>query len=163
IPMSTAEGHAERLAGNELALQAAATAATAWQDGGINEGKFPAAEAREAFGGYVRRAKGTTGAAWVDVFPEAVRYLTHRGGGRRVVLARGELLQHTRVRGRAPRLGAGVACHRAPARQRRDLMANPQHSDSIVVARSPEDLYDMVSDVTQMGSWSPVCKACWWD
>jgi hypothetical protein len=42
-------------------------------------------------------------------------------------------------------------------------MANPQHSDSIVVARSPEDLYDMVTDVTQMGSWSPVCKACWWD
>jgi hypothetical protein len=42
-------------------------------------------------------------------------------------------------------------------------MANPQLSDSIVVARTPEDLYDMVSDVTQMGRWSPVCTACWWD
>ena len=21
----------------------------------------------------------------------------------------------------------------------------------------------MVSDVTRMGEWSPVCKACWWD
>jgi hypothetical protein len=38
-----------------------------------------------------------------------------------------------------------------------------QHSDSIVIARSPEDLYDMVFDVTRMGEWSPVCKACWWD
>jgi hypothetical protein len=24
-------------------------------------------------------------------------------------------------------------------------------------------LYDMVADVTRMGEWSPVCKACWWD
>ncbi len=36
-------------------------------------------------------------------------------------------------------------------------------SASMVVARSPEDLYDMVSDVTRMGEWSPVCTACWWD
>lgn len=36
-------------------------------------------------------------------------------------------------------------------------------ADSIIIARSPEDLYDMVSDVTRMGEWSPVCKACWWD
>ena len=38
-----------------------------------------------------------------------------------------------------------------------------QYSESVVVARSPEDLYDMVSDVTRMGEWSPVCKACWWE
>jgi len=42
-------------------------------------------------------------------------------------------------------------------------MANPKHSESIVIARSPEDLYDLVSDVTRMGTWSPICKACWWD
>ena len=42
-------------------------------------------------------------------------------------------------------------------------MSSLQHSESIVVARSPETLYDMVSDVTRMGEWSPVCKACWWD
>jgi len=36
-------------------------------------------------------------------------------------------------------------------------------ADSITVARSPEDLYAMVSDVTRMGEWSPICKACWWD
>jgi hypothetical protein len=42
-------------------------------------------------------------------------------------------------------------------------MTNLRYSESVVVARSPEVLYDMVSDVTRMGEWSPVCKACWWD
>ena len=42
-------------------------------------------------------------------------------------------------------------------------MSSLQYSESIVVARSPEVLYDMVSDVTRMGEWSPVCTACWWD
>lgn len=42
-------------------------------------------------------------------------------------------------------------------------MSNLRYSESVVVARSPEALYDMVSDVTRMGEWSPVCKACWWD
>ena len=42
-------------------------------------------------------------------------------------------------------------------------MSSLQYSESIVVARSPEVLYDMVSDVTRMGEWSPVCQACWWD
>jgi hypothetical protein len=42
-------------------------------------------------------------------------------------------------------------------------MDNLTFSDSVVVARAPEDLYDMVSDVTHMGEWSPVCKACWWE
>ena len=37
------------------------------------------------------------------------------------------------------------------------------YAESIVIARSPEDLYDMVSDVTRMGEWSPVCRKCWWD
>jgi hypothetical protein len=36
-------------------------------------------------------------------------------------------------------------------------------SASIRIAASPEDVYDMVSDVTRMGEWSPVCTACWWD
>jgi len=42
-------------------------------------------------------------------------------------------------------------------------MPDLTHSESIDIARSPEQLYDMVSDVTRMGEWSPVCKACWWD
>jgi Polyketide cyclase / dehydrase and lipid transport len=42
-------------------------------------------------------------------------------------------------------------------------MTDLTFSDSVFIARSAEDLYDMVSDVTRMGEWSPVCKACWWD
>jgi hypothetical protein len=38
-----------------------------------------------------------------------------------------------------------------------------EFSDSTFVARHPDQLYAMVSDVTRMGEWSPVCKACWWD
>ena len=26
-----------------------------------------------------------------------------------------------------------------------------------------EELYDLVSDVTRTGEWSPVCRACWWE
>ena len=37
------------------------------------------------------------------------------------------------------------------------------HEDSIVVRTTPEALYDLVSDVTRTGEWSPVCTACWWD
>jgi hypothetical protein len=33
----------------------------------------------------------------------------------------------------------------------------------VVVASSPEELYDLVADVTRTGEWSPVCRACWWD
>ena len=42
-------------------------------------------------------------------------------------------------------------------------MAPLTHSGSVVVAGSPEALYDLVSDVTRTGEWSPVCRACWWD
>jgi hypothetical protein len=34
---------------------------------------------------------------------------------------------------------------------------------SIVIERNPDQVFDMVADVTRMGDWSPVCKACWWD
>jgi len=36
-------------------------------------------------------------------------------------------------------------------------------SDSVVVARSPEQVYALVSDVTRTGEWSPTCTACEWD
>jgi Polyketide cyclase / dehydrase and lipid transport len=42
-------------------------------------------------------------------------------------------------------------------------MSNLRYSATMVIAASPQSLYDMVSDVTRMGEWSPVCKACWWD
>jgi hypothetical protein len=53
---------------------------------------------------------------------------------------------------------------RPPGRLREDAgMASLTHSDSVVVRTSPEALYDLVSDVTRTGEWSPVCRACWWD
>jgi hypothetical protein len=42
-------------------------------------------------------------------------------------------------------------------------MSNLRYSAAMVIAASPQSLYDMVADVTRMGEWSPVCKACWWD
>lgn len=38
-----------------------------------------------------------------------------------------------------------------------------EFSDSVTVARDPAAVYALVSDVTRIGEWSPVCKACWWD
>jgi hypothetical protein len=37
------------------------------------------------------------------------------------------------------------------------------HEDSIRVDASPEALYDLVSNVTRTGEWSPICKQCWWE
>ena len=37
------------------------------------------------------------------------------------------------------------------------------YAESIDIARDPEALYDMVSDVTRMGEWSPVCTGGSWD
>ena len=42
-------------------------------------------------------------------------------------------------------------------------MSSRTHAESVVVASSPEALYDMVSDVTRTGEWSPICRSCWWD
>lgn len=43
------------------------------------------------------------------------------------------------------------------------MQTDLRHSESVVVARPPEDLYDMVADVTRTGEWSPTCTSCWWD
>ncbi len=37
------------------------------------------------------------------------------------------------------------------------------HQESVTVEASAETLYDMVSDITRTGEWSPVCTSCWWD
>jgi Polyketide cyclase / dehydrase and lipid transport len=42
-------------------------------------------------------------------------------------------------------------------------MDSLQHSGSIVINRSPEEVYALISDVRNTGEWSPMCKACWWD
>jgi uncharacterized protein YndB with AHSA1/START domain len=38
-----------------------------------------------------------------------------------------------------------------------------QASGSVVIAADAETVYDMVSDVTRMGEWSPACTNCTWD
>ncbi|WP_254703490.1 SRPBCC family protein [Pseudarthrobacter sp. C4D7] len=38
-----------------------------------------------------------------------------------------------------------------------------QHQESVTVQVSADALYDLVSDVTRTGEWSPVCTSCWWD
>lgn len=42
-------------------------------------------------------------------------------------------------------------------------MPDLHYSESVVIARPAQHVYDMVSDVTRMGEWSPICRACWWD
>lgn len=37
------------------------------------------------------------------------------------------------------------------------------HQESVTVDASAEMLYDLVSDITRTGEWSPVCTSCWWD
>jgi hypothetical protein len=43
------------------------------------------------------------------------------------------------------------------------VVTDLEFADSVLVPRTPDQLYAMVSDVTRMGEWSPVCRACWWD
>ena len=42
-------------------------------------------------------------------------------------------------------------------------MTDLTFSDSLFVDTDPDSLYALVSDVTNMGRWSPQCKACWWE
>src|SRR5438128_1188944 len=53
----------------------------------------------------------------------------------------------------------------APRRRRHETgdMESLTYSASVVVRTSPEALYDLVSDVTRTGEWSPVCRQCSWD
>ena len=51
----------------------------------------------------------------------------------------------------------------APGAWHREHMDELVFSDSIIVPGSPESVYDLISDVTRMGAWSPICTACWWD
>lgn len=41
-------------------------------------------------------------------------------------------------------------------------MVSLNYQESIVIHASPEQVYDLVSDVTRTGEWSPVCTSCWW-
>lgn len=41
-------------------------------------------------------------------------------------------------------------------------METLRHQDLIVINASPNEVYDLVSDVTRTGEWSPICKKCSW-
>jgi hypothetical protein len=36
------------------------------------------------------------------------------------------------------------------------------HSESIEIAASPQAVYDLVTDISRTGEWSPICRQCWW-
>lgn len=36
------------------------------------------------------------------------------------------------------------------------------HSDSIVIDATPEQVWNVVTDIKRTGEWSPICKDCWW-
>lgn len=38
----------------------------------------------------------------------------------------------------------------------------PRDSASSDIAATPEHVYDLVSDITRMGEWSPECRRCTW-
>ena len=42
-------------------------------------------------------------------------------------------------------------------------MTKFSYAESILIKRAPRDVYDLVSDITRMGDWSPICVSCWWD
>jgi hypothetical protein len=43
------------------------------------------------------------------------------------------------------------------------MMNIHHHQESIAINASAETLYDLVSDITRTGEWSPVCTSCWWE
>lgn len=36
------------------------------------------------------------------------------------------------------------------------------YSESVVVDASAQALYDLVTDISRTGEWSPICQECWW-
>jgi hypothetical protein len=59
-----------------------------------------------------------------------------------------------------------------PARRHHDRVDDTQptagpgdftHAESIHVDADPRTVWDVVSDVTRTGEWSPVCARCEWD
>jgi hypothetical protein len=37
-----------------------------------------------------------------------------------------------------------------------------RYEQSVDVAASPTELYDLVTDIGRTGEWSPICQTCWW-
>lgn len=43
-----------------------------------------------------------------------------------------------------------------------DRSARFTHSESIRIDATPQQVWDLVTDIGRTGEWSPICKACWW-
>lgn len=43
------------------------------------------------------------------------------------------------------------------------MQAVPAFAASIRIASTPDEVYDLVSDVTRTGEWSPICRWCRWE
>ena len=37
------------------------------------------------------------------------------------------------------------------------------YQESVTIKALAQTVYDIVSDITRTGEWSPVCTSCWWD
>ncbi|MEG9247170.1 SRPBCC family protein [Arthrobacter sp. Soc17.1.1.1] len=37
------------------------------------------------------------------------------------------------------------------------------YQESVTIQASADSIYDLVSDITRTGEWSPVCARCWWE
>jgi len=37
-----------------------------------------------------------------------------------------------------------------------------QYSESILIDAPAHHVYDLVTDVTRTGEWSPIVETCWW-
>lgn len=43
------------------------------------------------------------------------------------------------------------------------MHASRTYADCMRIAAGPQEVYDVVSDVTRTGEWSQTCRECWWD
>lgn len=41
-------------------------------------------------------------------------------------------------------------------------MQQLRHSESIEIDATPEQVWDLVTDISRTGEWSPICRESWW-
>lgn len=46
--------------------------------------------------------------------------------------------------------------------QRTDQDSRFTYSESIRINASPQQVWDVVTDIGRTGEWSPICRTCWW-
>ncbi len=61
--------------------------------------------------------------------------------------------------GRHAEVGAEVACEICGE----PVVGRRSQAQTVHVAAPPDAVYDLVTDITRTGEWSPICEAAWWD